>query len=879
MVKVLKKILLCMCIALILMNFTMCDMSFATEEDNIVNKAKTWYGYTAEASIGTRIANGLSGIAGILMTGPKLMAVAIAQIVQTIGAGIANIGRASGESMIIALTPDDILFNEISLTSIDFFNIDGAEGVIKEIREQIALWYYVMRTIAIVILLVILIFVGIRMAITTVASEKAIYKKALFDWFTSLALVFLLHYIIRGVLWINTALVDVLLNVKEEADMSEMIAALIAMVFDPDFCVGIGATIIYCIITAQTLMFLISYIKRFLVLAFLIIISPLITITYSIDKMGDQKAQALNTWLKEFSYNVLIQPFHCILYIVFVSIAIESVNTIGSFGSMVLAILCIKFVLDGEKIVRKIFGFEQASSLAAAATSGAIIGSALNKAASAGKTAASGIKYANNSKTGQLLKQKWSDGKENRLRNKAAKEATGIKGMKYENLTEKQKKAADERIKNQKESKTPIRKIKEAAEYRKLKKNGENGSKTELKNKAAQNVANKTKKHEDGKIKGWMKNNEFAQALGTDAKRFVRKLTTPENIAKLGTAIFAGAATYAVPDSNLITAIGSGYTVGKSAENKVREIRNRKSENYEDELVTACNTNTYATGVDMSNENNRNNYMDTVMAEGKNDGYTQDNINKVQKDVADRLEKNATRLGIDPEEINALLAKVKRDIVAGDGYSEKTLEGYGVDPNELNKIVGEFAAIVNNSLLYTKTDAFDTQMEPMGYDHDDVMNGIDTSKLNRYNNNNNNKIVEERTTEYVNEKITENSNVDYTTIQTEIGNAENDVKKDFEESVAEFERTLDVDDKAGFDQTKLINELEEIVKESMNGGIRDINKKVEQALSKFGVQGDSAVKIREKVIEYKEVKEIREHITNNREKIETIIENIKQEKK
>ena len=874
MVKVLKKVLFCICITLILMNFIMYNTSFAAPGDSLAEKVKTTYNNTAGISIGKRITSGLSGIAGILFGVFKLPAIALAQIVQTVGAGVANIGRASGESIIIALTPDDIIFNEISLTSIDFFNIDGAEGIIKEIRQQIALWYYVMRTIAIVILLIILIFVGIRMAITTVASEKAIYKKALFDWATSLALVFLLHYIIRGVLWINTALVDVLISVKEEADMSEMIAALVLMVFDPDFCVGFGATIIYCIITAQTLMFLISYIKRLLVLAFLIIISPLITITYSIDKMGDQKAQALNTWLKEFAYNVLIQPFHCILYIVFVTIAIKSVGTIGSFGSMVLAILCIKFVWDGEKIVRKIFGFEQASSLAAAAASGAVIGSALSKAASAGKTAASGIKYANNSKTGQLLKQKWNDKKDTRLKNKAATEATGIKGMKYENLTEKQKQVADERIKNKKDNKSSIRKMKEAAEYRKLKKNGETGSKAELKNKAAQNISDKIKNKPDGKIKGWMKDNEFAKALGTDAQRFVRRITRPENVAKIGTAIFAGASSFAIPDSNLLTAVGTGYTVGKAAESKVRQIRNRKSENYEDDVVTACNSNSYATGVDMTNEKNRANYMDTVMAEGKNDGYTQDNINKVQKDVADRLEKNATKLGIDPEEINALLAKIKRDIVAGDGYSAKTLEGYGVDPNELNKIVGEFAAIVNNSLLYAKTDAFDTQMEPMGYDHDDVMNGIDTSKLN-INNNNNNEVIEERTTEYVNEKINANSNTDYTTIQTDIGNAENEAKKEFEASIAEFERTLDADDKAKFDQTKLLNELEEIVKEAMNGGIKDIEKKVDQTLSKLEVHGDSATQIKEKVIEYKEVKEIREHITNNREKIETIIESRK----
>ena len=61
--------------------------------------------------------------------------------------------------------------------------------------------------------------------------------------------------------------------------------------------------------------------KRFLMVGFLIVISPLITITYSIDKAGDGKAQAFSTWLKEFMVNILIQPLHALIYLVFVLMA------------------------------------------------------------------------------------------------------------------------------------------------------------------------------------------------------------------------------------------------------------------------------------------------------------------------------------------------------------------------------------------------------------------------------------------------------------------------------------------------------------------------------------------------------------------------------
>ena len=45
---------------------------------------------------------------------------------------------------------------------------------------------------------------------------------------------------------------------------------------------------------------------------FLIMIAPLITVTYAIDKAGDGKAQAFSIWIKEFAVNVLIQPLHAL---------------------------------------------------------------------------------------------------------------------------------------------------------------------------------------------------------------------------------------------------------------------------------------------------------------------------------------------------------------------------------------------------------------------------------------------------------------------------------------------------------------------------------------------------------------------------------------
>lgn len=125
----------------------------------------------------------------------------------------------------------------------------------------------------------------------------------------------------------------------------------------------------YSILLVITFVFLMMYIKRMIMTCFLVIISPLAALSYSIDKMGNGKSEILNQWMKEFCYNVLIQPFHCIVYIVFVGTAMNLVygsdlsNRLGtSIGDLIFAVICICCIFVGDKIIRTIFGFNKSKS-------------------------------------------------------------------------------------------------------------------------------------------------------------------------------------------------------------------------------------------------------------------------------------------------------------------------------------------------------------------------------------------------------------------------------------------------------------------------------------------------------------------------------------
>src|SRR5699024_4284810 len=84
-----------------------------------------------------------------------------------------------------------------------------------------------------------------------------------------------------------------------------------------------GYTVIYFVFIIYTVTFLFQYLKRVVYMAFLTMIAPVVALTYPIDKMNDGKAQAFDMWLKEYIFNLLLQPFHLLLYTVLIGSAMD----------------------------------------------------------------------------------------------------------------------------------------------------------------------------------------------------------------------------------------------------------------------------------------------------------------------------------------------------------------------------------------------------------------------------------------------------------------------------------------------------------------------------------------------------------------------------
>lgn len=225
-------------------------------------------------------------------------------------------------------------------------------------KHQVIYYYGIIRNISIALILFILIYIGIRMAISTLATDKAKYKKMLQSWVVALILVYLMHFIIIIISAVLDMLLEGISNFAENMQITNTlhISEIESQIFtDASKLYGSSAygwNLVPAIFTMWILIyyqikFFLMYIKRIIEIGFLILISPLVTVTYSIDKVGDGKAQAFKTWLTELISKASIQVVHAILYIVFIA----SAGYISTQHPMLAAVF-FAFLSRSEKIFK-----------------------------------------------------------------------------------------------------------------------------------------------------------------------------------------------------------------------------------------------------------------------------------------------------------------------------------------------------------------------------------------------------------------------------------------------------------------------------------------------------------------------------------------------
>ena len=299
---------------------------------------------------------------------------------------IADIEAARPETIYIDLEDGtQESFNGVFYVELNYVKnlTEGKISVAKQLQPTIAKWYKTTRLIAIVGLLSILVYVGIRIILSSTGQDKSKYKKMFMDWLTALCLLFILHYIMAFILEISSMLTKIFLNnVMDNQNKDILMSSLRSSIeLDQTFRGTASLAIMYVALVILTVTFTFQYLKRVIYMAFLTMIAPLIALTYPLDKIKDGQAQAFGMWLREYIFNSLLQVVHLFVYCLLVGSSMDFILVNPIYG-----IVAITFIVPAEKFIRKMFGFEKATTVGTlgAAAGGAAVMSMVNKMRQAG---------------------------------------------------------------------------------------------------------------------------------------------------------------------------------------------------------------------------------------------------------------------------------------------------------------------------------------------------------------------------------------------------------------------------------------------------------------------------------------------------------------
>ena len=253
------------------------------------------------------------------------------------------------------------------------------------IKENIATWYYIIRMLAMAIMLVVLIAVGIKMALSTVASDKAVYKRMLVDWVVGVIMLFTLHYFMVFVININAIAVGLVEETAQSVNQASLKQAsedlkmdlhdelhtkdleirvyeeIRTRAYDAKLSNGIIGMVMYMAMVFMAVKYTFIYLKRLLTIMVLTLMAPGVGVAYALQKVLTGKSQALKTWMTEYIMNVIIQIIHALIYAIFISQAF--ILSLTNIAGMIVALVFLNYAAKAEETFKKIFKFGGKDSL------------------------------------------------------------------------------------------------------------------------------------------------------------------------------------------------------------------------------------------------------------------------------------------------------------------------------------------------------------------------------------------------------------------------------------------------------------------------------------------------------------------------------------
>lgn len=347
---------------------------------------------------------GLRGI--VFSTIKRLVSELICAITIPVGDSFLHmISSALGENVTI----DRVVFDDISKTNVDFFDLSTGEAATNQpikniLANTVNKWYGTFRDLVLVFYMALLVYMGIKILLTSTANKKAIYKRIMTAWVMGVVMLIFFPYVMKYSIKLNHAFCKTLQGLDGNATTEPSTTAamtsfrnarslygndgfimlmlgkneisenskkdfantavssgafngetMMYIRFVADHTTNVPLAVVYLILIGETFALLVMYYKRVFMIAFLITIFPIVAACYPLSKTGDIRMNTFSVWFKEFFVNVFVQSFHAATYVVVVSVGISSYITNVANGNWLFMIICILFLFEGEKIIRGIF--------------------------------------------------------------------------------------------------------------------------------------------------------------------------------------------------------------------------------------------------------------------------------------------------------------------------------------------------------------------------------------------------------------------------------------------------------------------------------------------------------------------------------------------
>ncbi len=320
------------------------------------------------------------------------------------------------------VTIDRLVFNKVYSLNANFFEFEK-KGLVPETTEifcnTINGWYSIFRALAIVAYLIILIVVGIKILLGTPNSKTKAHD-IMVKWGIGVAILFLFPYVMKYAFILNDSIIEEIRKTfTNNNPYEDIVGSYVGKITDvqydqvfeerspeyiskSDYIYSVGSAdatyayikelekykdrgdvmrimramagvtgkliyvVLWMIMLWQLIVLLYVYTKRYLMIAFLIMIFPITIIEYIMGAVKTGKGGSFSAWCMEFFLNVFIQTIHAVVYGMIGGVVMANVRGGIANGyiekmNWIILIVAINFIFEAEAIIKKIIKANAAS--------------------------------------------------------------------------------------------------------------------------------------------------------------------------------------------------------------------------------------------------------------------------------------------------------------------------------------------------------------------------------------------------------------------------------------------------------------------------------------------------------------------------------------